>query len=809
MNTNKIELLSPAGDFDCLKAAVQNGADSVYFGAETFSARASATNFNLQNLKEAINYAKLRNVQTHLTLNTLIKNNELESAINIAKTAYEAGIDALIVQDLGLGSYLIKNFPDLPIHASTQMTIYNLEGALYAEKMGYTRAVLSRELPISEIEHICKNTNIEIETFIHGALCISYSGQCLFSSMIGGRSGNRGKCAQPCRLPYNLIKDDSHTQEIIDKGYLLSTRDVCGLDFIPDLIKAGVKCFKIEGRMKTPEYVAVVTKIYRKYIDLALSNKPYVVDYADKKLLMQVFNRGGFSSGHLANEYNPDLIYPKKPNNMGLYLGKIDKYNPEKGYITLSSKEILSIGDTISTEKETGTYTISELMIGNTNISESSPFQPVTIGRMKGNISVHDKVYKMSSKELLRISLDSINKELKKNSFKCHLRIKENTPITMSIASLCEDNDNLFSNIYFNLTSDIKPISAINAPITKDRIIHQLTKTKNTPYSFDEITIDLDDNIFIPSISCLNELRRLAIEKIETVIQNRTYRNPIKKLDPIPKQTNDSLRTLKSKKNISILFNNLNQYYDYTVLNNFDRAYIPYKYFIHKNYTSTINSLMKKSKVYIYLPTISKEFTKYNFDKILSNYPNIKGFVLSNISHLLLIQKYKEKYEFIGNYTLNVFNNLSLNHLINLGLSVCTLSPELSKESITSILNTEKIDVEHIVYGNLPVMNTNYCLLGKSNKCYLKCTKQCQNYTKYYLKDRLGLEFKLQTENGITTIFNSKTTSIESGDLNINSVRLDFLDETLSEMNDIIKTHKHGGKLEGLKYTNSNFNREV
>lgn len=809
MNTNKIELLSPAGDFDCLKAAVQNGADSVYFGAETFSARASATNFNLQNLQEAINYAKLRNVQTHLTLNTLIKNNELESAINVAKTAYEAGIDALIVQDLGLGSYLIKNFPDLPIHASTQMTIYNLEGALYAEKMGYTRAVLSRELPISEIEYICKNTNIEIETFIHGALCISYSGQCLFSSMIGGRSGNRGKCAQPCRLPYNLIKDDSHTQEIIDKGYLLSTKDVCGLDFIPDLIKAGVKCFKIEGRMKTPEYVAVVTKIYRKYIDLALSDKPYIVDYADKKLLMQVFNRGGFSSGHLANEYNPDLIYQKKPNNMGLYLGKIEKYNPEKGYITLSSKEILSIGDTISTEKETGTYTISELMIGNTNISESSPFQPVTIGRMKGNISVHDKVYKMSSKELLRISLDSINKELKKNSFKCHLRIKENTPITMSIASLSKDSDNLFSNIYFNLTSDIKPISAINAPITKDRIINQLTKTKNTPYSFDEITIDLDDNIFIPSISCLNELRRLAIEKIETVVQNRTYRNPIEKLDPIPRQTNDSLRTLKNKKNVSILFNNLNQYYDYTVLDNFDRAYIPYKYFIDKKYTSTINSLMKKNKVFIYLPTISKEFAKYNFDKILSNYPEIKGFVLSNISHLLLIPKYKEKYEFIGNYTLNVFNNLSLNHLQNLGLSVCTLSPELSKESITSILNTEKIDVEHIIYGNLPIMNTNYCLLGKSNKCYLKCTKQCQNYAKYYLKDRLDLEFKLKTENGITTIFNSKTTSIESGDLNINSIRLDFLDETLSEMNDIIKIHKNGEKLEGLNYTNGNLNREV
>ena len=192
----KLELLSPVGDFECLKAAVQNGADSVYFGASNFNARASATNFDLTNLKEAISYAKLRGVNTHLTLNTLIKDSEFEDAILIAKKAYEFGIDAIIVQDLGLASYLIKHFPKLPIHASTQMTIHNLDGALQAEKLGFKRVVLSRELSLEEIEYICNNTNVEIETFIHGALCISYSGQCLFSSMVGGRSGNRGKCAR-------------------------------------------------------------------------------------------------------------------------------------------------------------------------------------------------------------------------------------------------------------------------------------------------------------------------------------------------------------------------------------------------------------------------------------------------------------------------------------------------------------------------------------------------------------------------------------------------------------------------------------
>ena len=801
---NFIELLSPVGDFDCLKAAVQNGADSVYFGADSLSARASATNFSLENLPKAIAYAKIRNVKTHLTLNTLIKNNELSEAINIAQVAYESGIDAIIVQDLGLAKYLINNFPDLPVHASTQMTIYNLEGALLAEKLGFSRAVLSRELSVSEIEYICKNCNIEIETFIHGALCISYSGQCLFSSMIGGRSGNRGKCAQPCRLPYTLEKSTSQSTETLDTGYLLSTRDVCGLEVLPALIKAGVKCLKIEGRMKTPEYVAIVTKIYRKYIDLALSGKPYIIDYADKKVLMQAFNRGGFSSGHLENEYNKNLVYQKKPNNMGLYLGKVQKFNPEKGHITLSANEILSIGDTISLENETGTYTISELMLGSSNIEESSPFQPVTIGRMKGNINVGDKVYKMSSRELNRISLESLNKETKKVNFDCILKIKENMPIEMTVISTSEDPYDIYNNIFFTISSAVKPVQAINAPITEERIISQITKTKNTPFLFEHIQIDLDDNIFIPSIGCLNELRRTAIEKIETVAQNRFLRE-LYALPPISLK-NEELKK-KSKKSISVLLNNFNKYFDYTLLEKIDRLYIPYKYFIDEHYTDVLKHVSKKFDTYIYLPTISKNFTKFNFDKILTDFSKLKGFVLSNISHLKLVEKYSEKYEFIANYTLNIFNNLTLDELSKLGINSYTISPELSKESINNL--NSNFNTEFIVYGNLPVINSNYCLLGKSNKCYLKCSKQCNDYADFYLKDRLGLNFKLQVENGITTIFNSKITSIESNDLEVSSIRLDFLDETLSEINTAIKTHKVGNKLEGEQYTNGNLSREV
>ncbi len=362
-----IELLAPVGNFTCLKAAVQNGADSVYFGASQFNARASASNFSLTELKEAITYAKLRGVKTHLTLNILMKEEEFEEAILLATKAYEFGIDAIIVQDLGLAKFLISHFPDLPIHASTQMTIHNLEGALAAEKLGFKRVVLARELSLDEITYICHNTHLEIEIFIHGALCICYSGQCLFSSLVGGRSGNRGKCAQPCRLPYELIKENNHSKINLDKGYLLNTKDLCGLEYIPSLIDAGVTCFKIEGRMKSPEYVATVTRIYRKYIDLYLSNQPYIINETDKRELALVFNRGGFSTGHFSSSPNKELIYREKQNHMGLYIGNVANLKETKSHIFVNLKDSIYIGDSIQSEKETPNYTVYELIVKGKN----------------------------------------------------------------------------------------------------------------------------------------------------------------------------------------------------------------------------------------------------------------------------------------------------------------------------------------------------------------------------------------------------------------------------------------------------------
>ena len=518
-----IELLSPVGDFECLQAAVQNGADSVYLGGSNFNARASASNFDNEGLKKAIQYAKLRNVKINFALNTLIKDDEFDNAVNLAKYVYSLGSDAIIVQDLGLAKYIINNLPGMDVHASTQMTIHNLQGVLALEKLGFKRVVLSRELSLSEIEYICNNSNVEIEVFAHGALCISYSGQCLLSSTIGARSGNRGRCAQPCRLPYELIDDNNNT---LDKGYILSPRDLCSIKYIPDLIKAGVTSFKIEGRMKTPEYVAVVTSIYRKYIDLALSEENYVVDENDIKKLMQVFNRGGFSSGNLSDEENLDYVYKEKSNNMGLYIGNVSSFNKNKGLITFKTKETLSIGDSISLEKEAHKYTVSELMKNKQNIDRATINDIITIGRMKGNISLGDKIYKLSSKSLSKSISEFYKLENKKIPLSAIITIKKGEPVTLEVNSL---DDGIYSSMSITKYIDVTPIDAISNPISKDRIIEQLSKTKDTQFEFTKIQVILDDNTYLPKISAINQLRRdcleelekLAIEKIERIIRKK------------------------------------------------------------------------------------------------------------------------------------------------------------------------------------------------------------------------------------------------------------------------------------------------
>lgn len=823
-----VELLSPVGDFECLQSAVQNGADSVYLGGSAFNARASASNFDKDGLKQAIRYAKLRNVKINFALNTLIKDDEFEDAVNLAKYVYTLGADAIIVQDLGLAKYIINNMPGMDVHGSTQMTIHNLQGVLALEKLGFKRVVLSRELSLSEIEYICNNSNVEIEVFAHGALCISYSGQCLFSSTIGARSGNRGRCAQPCRLPYELIDEENNS---LDKGYLLSPRDLCSLEYIPDLIKAGVTSFKIEGRMKTPEYVAVVTSIYRKYIDLALSDEDYKIDKEDIKKLMQVFNRGGFSTGNLNDEENLNYVYKEKPNNMGLYVGNVSSFNKNKGLITFKTSETLSIGDSISLEKESHKYTVTELMKNKQNIERANIGDLITIGRMKGNISLGDKIYKLSSKSLSKAVSEYYKSEHKKAPLSCAITIKKGYPVTLKVKSL---DDGIYSSMEVIKEIDVTPIDAISNPISKERIIEQLSKTTDTPFEFTKIDVDLDDNTYLPKISAINSLRRdclqelenLAIKKFERVLPNcqDTTNLNMANSENMDKTSSNIQNSLPNKQNvasanpqmpsISLLLNELTPSYDYTKLLDVDRIYIPLKFFNKKDLTELIKNLSGKSELYVYMPTIVKDNYRniiYNsLDKYIEEF-NIKGIVASNLASINSLKKYVGKLNLIGNYTLNVFNSRSIIELAKLNINMVTLSPELDEISLKTLCSTSPIPTELMVYGKLPVMNMGYCLLGSSNKCYPKCKMRCKTSSKYYIKDRLGYKFRIVPDNiqTVTTIYNSKITSIPYENICPSSVRISILDENINEINEAIKIVKEGKTFSSKDYTYGNLYKNV
>ena len=886
-----IELLSPIGDFDCLKAAVQNGADSVYFGGSLFNARYNAHNFDADELKQAIQYAKLRNVKVDFTLNTLIKNNEFADAVELANYVYSLGVDAIIVQDLGLARYLIKNFPDLPIHASTQMTIHNLHGVKELEELGFKRAVLSRELSLDEIQYICKNTNIEIETFIHGALCISYSGQCLFSSSIGARSGNRGKCAQPCRLPYKLFSTNNQKQKLnqnksdtnnsincnnndndnnsnncnnnsnynnhnncnnnsndicLDSGYLLSPRDLCGLNYIPQLINAGVSCLKIEGRMKSPEYVATVTKIYRKYIDLAYSQKDYIIDQNDIDELMQVFNRGGFSSANFESTPNRNYVFKEKPNNIGIYIGNVSKLNKEKGLVRLTLKNDVQIGDKISFEKEEHKYTISELMCNNNNLREANTGDTVVIGRMKGNLHLGDKVYKLTDAVKSKKIDEFIQKENKKIPLSAHIIVKKGVPLSLEVTSCDKENGNYFS-MSAKSVIDILPIDAITNPISEDRIKEQLCKTTNSQFEFKYIKVDLDDNTYVPKISYINQLRRECLEKLEEqaiqrfsrnkknivlssinsnindiaqnnsnksiIIQNNLCKNNIIQNNSDISVTGSNITNNENSK-ICLLLNELDLDYDYSKISNVDNIYVPLKYFKNKQYWEIIKTLSRNNNLYIYLPTVLKDnFRNFYFndiDAIIKKY-KIKGLICSNLSCINYFSNLKGKLDLVANYTFNVFNNYTINELAEIGIKRVVLSPELDESNLKNITNNSIIPTEVLVYGKLVLMNIGYCLLGSSNLCYPRCDMKCKENSKFYLKDRLNMNFRLIPDSiqTISTLYNSKINSISYSNIKPNFVRISILDENIDEINEIIKCVKNDKPFTGSNFTKGNFNKTV
>ena len=496
----KIELLSPVGDERGLKAAVNSGANGVYFGAKSFNAREyAAENFDDKAIENAIKFAKLRNVKVYITVNTLVYNDEIDKAILLIKNIYDMGADAIIVQDLGIID-IVRNNLNIPMHASTQMSCNNTYSVKLLEKLGIERVVLARETSVENIKEIRKNTNIELETFIHGALCVSFSGQCAYSYLHGGRSANRGACAQTCRMEYSGGKTD----------YPLSAKDLMTIDIIPNLIESGINSFKIEGRAKRSEYVAITTSIYRKAIDFALQNKNIETEKY-KESLIKIFNRGGFSEGYYYN--SKDIFENYKPNHNGEFIGKITDYKKNKIYIK-ADKE-LNVYDGLSFG-ESGKIGMQISDLYKDNIRVKNVKGNLSFSAVLKNINVGDKVYRTTDKS----QMDEANIIIESDNFKHLLNL--NCIIDYDKKIKFKINSNYNEKLNIEYTSDYLVEKAKNSETKESDIIKALSKTGGTVFKFENINIIINfEKPFIP-VKVLNEARRSIINSLEKIlIQNR------------------------------------------------------------------------------------------------------------------------------------------------------------------------------------------------------------------------------------------------------------------------------------------------
>lgn len=720
----KKELLSPAGNMESLKQAIHNGADAVYLAGKKFGARAYAQNFNENELIEAIKYAHIYNVKIYVTLNTLIYEDEIEEALKFIEFLHTNNVDAIIMQDLGLINEAHKRYPRLTIHASTQCHNHNKENIEYLKSIGVSRVILDREMTIDEIQEL--PDDIELEVFIHGALCISYSGCCLMSFLNGGRSGNRGECTGCCRLPYTLLENK---KEIKTEGnYLLSTKELNTSTKINELLKSKIISFKIEGRMKSPEYVGFITKYYRKLID------GKQITEEDEKNLKLLFNRD-FTNGYLFNE--PNIMNIKSSNHQGIIIGKIIDIN--KKYIKIKLYEDLNQEDGIRFENDNGQI-VNKLYNQKMLLTSHIPKNSIAIIENKYNIKNKGIIRKTLSSKLIKTLQ---NYETKKIKIDYNVKAKLNEPLEIEIIE---------GNYKIKKTGTIIEIAKTNET-NNETIIEKLSKLGNTPFKANKINITKDDNIFI-NISELNNIRRILIEEL---IKEKTKTKQI----IINKNVDKIINYKNNNQTINILVNNEEQY-KAAKKENVDNIYTT-NILLHKKYPNT----------FIKLPRVILNRNKIENEKLL----------ITEIGSI----SYSKNNNTFASYEINALNNKTLQLLHKSGIKQITISPEIN-DKINQIDNINN-NIEIIVYGWIEAMTTKYCPVKTlTNKCNCKNNTyylKNQNNYKFPIIQYNCLTTILNYEpiNNINKIEYYKS-------LNIKHFRIDLYNESYEETIKIIKTIK-------------------
>ena len=738
-----VELLAPAGSREALVAAVENGANAIYLAGNAFGARAYASNFDREALREAIHFAHLRKVAIHVTVNTIVADEEMGPLRDYLRFLYEAGADAVLVQDLGVARVAHETVPDLPLHASTQMSVSSLEGVRALAELGFTRVVLARELSLKEIRHICAHAPVEIETFMHGALCVCYSGQCLMSSMIGGRSGNRGRCAQPCRLPYTLV--DEKGQDVLgDKAgsYLLSPRDLSTIDVIPDLIEAGVSSLKIEGRMKRPEYVATVVRTYREAIDTYYAGKGYAVTQEERDDLAQIFNRD-FTTAYLEGRPGKAMMSDRRPNNRGLLIGRVTAYDWDTRIVTVKLSGRLGLGDQVDFWVKVGgrvTATISSLRDAEGREVEEGQAGDTVSFAIPSAVRDHDRVFKVYDARLMERAKETYasGAPVRRIPVAIAVRAAVGEPLTVTIA----DGEGHRAEGKTDFIGE----PARKRPLSEETIRKQVSRLGTSVYEMQSLNCEIAGEVMVP-MSEINEARRKAVEALDAL---RLREIEVRPARPEPKFTDRIARPTPKKAHFLVAVDTLGKA-EAALAAGADGILFGGESYEHRviapeEYERAWQMAREAgARIDFNTPRIVHDGQQKHVERLLDAFAAFPpdAVHVHNIAMLALVRRLTD-FAIHADYSLISYNKQTLAFLKAYGVSGATLSPELTAKEIRQLAKESPLPLTCIVHGRLELMVSNYCVTGSflggcgEGPCTQPCTRG-----HFALKDRKDALFPL------------------------------------------------------------------
>ena len=798
MSADPPELLAPAGNWDCVRAAVANGADAVFFGLPRFNARMRADNFSEDDLPEVVRFCHRAGVRAYVTFNTLVFTGELDAAAETLRLISRSGVDAIIVQDVGLVRLARRIVPDLRVHASTQMTLTSPEGVRFASDLGVKRVVLGREVSLRELERFDTEAGgLPLEVFVHGALCVAYSGQCLTSESLGQRSANRGECAQACRMPYELIVD-GEKRDLGDKRYLLSPQDLAAVDHIPDLIRAGVVSFKIEGRLKSPEYVAAVCQVYRKAIDAALEGADARASKEDRYQLEMSFSRGLFH-GWMEGVDHQSLVPARFGKKRGPFIGRVQRVGQD--YVELAPEIPLRQGDGVVFD--TGGDTDAEQGGRIYEIRGKQLFFQrghIQFGRLKAG----DRVWKTDDPALnkrLQQSYAGTIQPRKRSSIR--LRVGGEAGQALWVEAFTENGA-----LLARAESQVPLQEARNAPLSADRLREHLGRFGEVAYQLSTLETQFGGPVILP-ISELNRVRRSLVAALEDNAHPERAENPdrwqsllVLAAEGASEEASHAPAPAPARPRLTLLCRTIEQLLAAVELG-VERVYLDFEDVRrYKDAVEQARKLSGSTQIWLATPRIQKAGEQGFFRLIENALPD--GVLIRNLGALDYFGRLQGDMPLglAGDFSLNVANPLTAQEFLRRGLETVTLSYDLTLEQVLDLAGGMPGDwlggLELTLHQHMPMFHMEHCVFAafmSNGRSFLDCGRPCEKH-RVHLRDRVGMEHPLRADAGCrNTLFNAVPQTgaqffealLQAG---LRTFRLELLEETGEQSKRLISAYQ-------------------